>query len=144
MQHPQLASSYIDGACAHLGFFYSCVLCRYSWGSFLPRHCETPRQQEFDPELFERCAADLLRDVFPMRVPIRGTQMTPVTPLSLAVCPGYYRPHSLRDPAIAALGCSAATIAQGEALSGVTGAVTQLERGDPLLRAAVPRATRLP
>ena len=62
----------------------------------------------------------------------------------LAVCPGYYRPHSLRDPAIAALGCSTATIAQSEALSGVTGAVTQLERGDPLLRAAVPGATRLP
>ena len=62
----------------------------------------------------------------------------------LAVCPGYYRPHSLRDPAIAALGCSAATIAQSEALSGVTRTVTQLERGDPLLRAAMPGATRLP
>jgi hypothetical protein len=36
------------------------------------RDIERRLGEELDPELFERCAADLLRTVYPTLVPIRG------------------------------------------------------------------------
>src|ERR671916_456675 len=70
MYHPQFASSLSTELAPILGSSPTWVLCRCNWGSFLPRDRERPWQQEFDPELFERCAVVLLRNVFHTRVPL--------------------------------------------------------------------------
>lgn len=56
---------------------------------------------------------------------------------------GICRLRLLPDWAVTATCCGAA-VTYGEALSGVTSVVAQLKRGEPLLRATVSGATRLP
>jgi hypothetical protein len=77
----------------------------------------------------------------------RHAGLAPFAAWKRSVCAWHnpaYCAHSLHNLAVSTLGCSATTIAMGETLCFVAGFVAQLERGDPLLRSAVPGATGLP